>query len=894
MYRALYDFKSAEPNSLRFKAGERFVVLERSNQHWWLASHGGAVGYVPALYLHKDEADLDSVVLSIDRAIETIHNLAMENGGKYTLEQREVLQKLIRHRKETLGRQSMDRPARQQYTDSTSTTNRPRDGQRRKEKADDLRQSSIEQDYQVPAQPCCTSPIAPMPPEKMHSVSNAIDTNSNATKHEKESSSLSRVTALPPPPPPSPSTSSISSTSSTPSVTVAEHSVYNSTSVRLPSSMPHNSQQDSRRASLTRVSLEGKDCVPLPSKVGDEQMTGDTKPGGNVVVSSMPSAPPLCRDSGISNKSTELKGQVGAGPKGEAEESQNYPAGVQNFKELVDTLLSPRKTRNTVCYVSQDDWICRAASSDLPRNSNPSSSSSSHRDTTTKPEINHNMCTSPGSQHGQENSMLLCHNLESSAQNTSMPDCNQSTFSASVSDFVTVNPVGLHCDGSAAEPDTELMCDQGCKLQERSRGEGSPCSRCLFADFPFARTDSPSRCLGSPVKVQNLRGSLPVLPMRPARASLAKLRMAYSSGSFSPTKHRSPSFSPPTCKVESRLKHSADGTTSSNSSSCTSSPAKLPGTSSGSDRLSDHESPTLRPEYTLTRNHNDDDSDCNDTLTEWPRRRSVALSPMSCHAAEDCSCQPASLCEELVEIVRNATGLSYELSRVAVAVMAGHLRDSLPSVAPAMGQLLLSLLTPVDLESEVPRGLPSRDAQRLDEIFLDLARHKDDAQQRSWALHEDEAVILGYLEELLSILTDANPDICRKMCKRDDCDPVHSLIAYYQMEHRISLRLLLLKVFGAMCHLDGAVISGLLNSVLPMELARDIQADTKELQKLCYSVLLLTMVFSMGEPLPYHHYGMVMSRPNRFPCYQALHVCMTSFKSLTISCICIPSNVFGI
>uniref|UniRef100_A0A8C4R3J9 NCK interacting protein with SH3 domain n=1 Tax=Eptatretus burgeri TaxID=7764 RepID=A0A8C4R3J9_EPTBU len=726
MYRALYDFKSAEPNSLRFKAGERFVVLERSNQHWWLASHGGAVGYVPALYLHKDEADLDSVVLSIDRAIETIHNLAMENGGKYTLEQREVLQKLIRHRKETLGRQSMDRPARQQYTDSTSTTNRPRDGQRRKEKADDLRQSSIEQDYQVPAQPCCTSPIAPMPPEKMHSVSNAIDTNSN------------------------------------------------------------------------------------------------------------------------------------------------------------------------VCYVSQDDWICRAASSDLPRNSNPSSSSSSHRDTTTKPEINHNMCTSPGSQHGQENSMLLCHNLESSAQNTSMPDCNQSTFSASVSDFVTVNPVGLHCDGSAAEPDTELMCDQGCKLQERSRGEGSPCSRCLFADFPFARTDSPSRCLGSPVKVQNLRGSLPVLPMRPARASLAKLRMAYSSGSFSPTKHRSPSFSPPTCKVESRLKHSADGTTSSNSSSCTSSPAKLPGTSSGSDRLSDHESPTLRPEYTLTRNHNDDDSDCNDTLTEWPRRRSVALSPMSCHAAEDCSCQPASLCEELVEIVRNATGLSYELSRVAVAVMAGHLRDSLPSVAPAMGQLLLSLLTPVDLESEVPRGLPSRDAQRLDEIFLDLARHKDDAQQRSWALHEDEAVILGYLEELLSILTDANPDICRKMCKRDDCDPVHSLIAYYQMEHRISLRLLLLKVFGAMCHLDGAVISGLLNSVLPMELARDIQADTKELQKLCYSVLLLTMVFSMGEPLPYHHYGMVMSRPNRFPCYQALHVCMTSFKSLTISCICIPSNVFGI
>lgn len=42
-------------------------------------------------------------------------------------------------------------------------------------------------------------------------------------------------------------------------------------------------------------------------------------------------------------------------------------------------------------------------------------------------------------------------------------------------------------------------------------------------------------------------------------------------------------------------------------------------------------------------------------------------------------------------------------------------------------------------------------------------------------------------------------------------------------EHRVSLRLLLLKVFGAMCSLDAALISTLLNSILPMELARDLQ-----------------------------------------------------------------------
>lgn len=46
-------------------------------------------------------------------------------------------------------------------------------------------------------------------------------------------------------------------------------------------------------------------------------------------------------------------------------------------------------------------------------------------------------------------------------------------------------------------------------------------------------------------------------------------------------------------------------------------------------------------------------------------------------------------------------------------------------------------------------------------------------------------------------------------------------------EHRVSLRLLLLKVFGAMCGLDASLISTLLNSILPMELARDLQTDTQ-------------------------------------------------------------------
>lgn len=61
-------------------------------------------------------------------------------------------------------------------------------------------------------------------------------------------------------------------------------------------------------------------------------------------------------------------------------------------------------------------------------------------------------------------------------------------------------------------------------------------------------------------------------------------------------------------------------------------------------------------------------------------------------------------------------------------------------------------LSPQDMSTALPSGQICHDQQRLEVIFADLARRKDDAQQRSWALYEDEGVIRCYLEELLHIL----------------------------------------------------------------------------------------------------------------------------------------------
>lgn len=70
--------------------------------------------------------------------------------------------------------------------------------------------------------------------------------------------------------------------------------------------------------------------------------------------------------------------------------------------------------------------------------------------------------------------------------------------------------------------------------------------------------------------------------------------------------------------------------------------------------------------------------------------------------------------------------------------------------------------------------------------------------------------------------SNADPSISKHMIAIDDYRVVFALIQYYQMETRWSIRQLLLQAFGVMCSLDKTVVNIMLNSVLPMELARYI------------------------------------------------------------------------
>ncbi|CAK9814803.1 NCK-interacting protein with SH3 domain [Anthophora plagiata] len=237
-----------------------------------------------------------------------------------------------------------------------------------------------------------------------------------------------------------------------------------------------------------------------------------------------------------------------------------------------------------------------------------------------------------------------------------------------------------------------------------------------------------------------------------------------------------------------------------------------------------------------------------------PSQGSVRQTPVSSPIKKK-----GSLCDinshtayQLLDQVRRNTQLSYEMSKVAVTVVVSGLQQLLPqNVGHYFDALLHQLETPFTVSQMSIEE--TYDANRLKVIFTELTSCKEDSQQRNWMLYEDESIIVDYIKELTSILTNADANVSRYILQQNQYNGVNVLIQYYQMEPRWTIRQLLLQSFGVMCSLDSVILTIMLNSVLPMELARDMRSNPRNVTKLNYSSLLLTMIFSMGEPMPVTH-----------------------------------------
>jgi len=104
------------------------------------------------------------------------------------------------------------------------------------------------------------------------------------------------------------------------------------------------------------------------------------------------------------------------------------------------------------------------------------------------------------------------------------------------------------------------------------------------------------------------------------------------------------------------------------------------------------------------------------------------------------------------------------------------------------------------------------DIVRLGEVFDYLTEMRNDAQQRSWAIEDDAFVIKDNLEEFTAIVREAHPEAVIKTLRGyqsigqvTSFEILETVIAYFQMETRLELRMACLDLFTAVVALDADV-----------------------------------------------------------------------------------------
>eukprot|EP00041_Stephanoeca_diplocostata_P019158 m.407664 g.407664 ORF g.407664 m.407664 type:complete len:831 (-) comp21229_c0_seq1:35-2527(-) len=216
------------------------------------------------------------------------------------------------------------------------------------------------------------------------------------------------------------------------------------------------------------------------------------------------------------------------------------------------------------------------------------------------------------------------------------------------------------------------------------------------------------------------------------------------------------------------------------------------------------------------------------------------------------------LSDTAVQLVRDVTGLSFDKSRNAVAVLVDYLatRASTPSVAREVVAIA---------EASEADDVDNTDTVRLELLMEDITAIVEDTQQRNWAAGSDDTnAIHAVLHEMLVLVRDADSKRVRHLVEAFQSvgragvyEIVETLVVYYQMETRAVLRDDLVKLFVCLTHNNPAVLPVLQNSVLPLELAREVMSgdvfDGARVDHIGEVLELLTAVVACGFSMPVTH-----------------------------------------
>lgn len=102
--------------------------------------------------------------------------------------------------------------------------------------------------------------------------------------------------------------------------------------------------------------------------------------------------------------------------------------------------------------------------------------------------------------------------------------------------------------------------------------------------------------------------------------------------------------------------------------------------------------------------------------------------------------------------IRQTTNLSHELSCIALKVVLSELETIYSTPVLEFIEPIAKHFTVEHLSAPDEFIEHTHDSHRLKLIFGQLAECKNDSEQRTWMLHEDEDYIVQFLTELIDIL----------------------------------------------------------------------------------------------------------------------------------------------
>ena len=209
---------------------------------------------------------------------------------------------------------------------------------------------------------------------------------------------------------------------------------------------------------------------------------------------------------------------------------------------------------------------------------------------------------------------------------------------------------------------------------------------------------------------------------------------------------------------------------------------------------------------------------------------------------------------ELVERIRVSTELSHEMCKFSIQIVINYLKEKITNMASNF-DLILTQLDQVDKNLSPSIVKSSSDYIQLKKLFEQLWNCKNDEQQQSWPLHEDEAIINKCFARLTKILINANPIVTREAIAENNYDNIQMLITYFQMENRSSIKKNMYATIIAIIKLDLNLIEDLfLSSVFPAALANEMINYQNDYDRWSNAALLFTLIFSSGQAPPVNIY----------------------------------------